>query len=184
MIDKIMRYLRMFLLLGIMIIFSGEKFLSAQEIYKVLEADTRGIFGLNLETSESFRLSDISSGLLSVSRIRFYSTSSFDDIYRERTADYTTKISKFTQLSRLVMPINQGRSGAAIGIEYGYSSSYAYKKSISDQEYLLENKLERYALGAGRQFFANRLDLSGSTGAGAASCWRGLTAWAAAALIE
>ena len=158
------QYLMILLSLGILIIFSGENYLSAQEIYKVLEADTRGVFGLRWEEYGRSRSPDISIGLLSVSRIRFYSTSSFDDIYRERTADHTAKINRFTQLSRLEIPINHGRSGAAIGLEYGYSSSSAYKKSLSDQEYILEKKLERYAFGAGRRFFSNRIDLSASIG--------------------
>ena len=159
-----MRYLRFVLSLGILIIFSSDNKLSAQELYKVLEADTRGIFGLRWDKSNSSWSTDNSSGLLSVSSTRFYSTSSFDDIYRERSADYTTKISKITQLSGLEMPLNQGRGGAAIGLEYGYSSSYAYRKSSSDQEYILERKLERFAFRAGRRFFSDRLDITGSIG--------------------
>jgi len=159
-----MRYLRILLSLGILLIFSGDNYLFAQELYKVLEADTRGIFGLRWDQPGRSRSQDISIGLLSVSRMRFYSTSSFDDIYRERTADHTAKINRFTQLSRLEMPINHGKSGAAIGLEYAYSSSYAHKKSLSNQEFILERKFERYAFGAGRRFFSNRIDLSGSVG--------------------
>jgi len=84
MIDKIMRYIIIVLSLGIIFLFPGNRDLAAQELYKVLEADTRGIFGLRWDDFNASRSTNISSELLSVSSTRFYSTSSYDDIYMEK----------------------------------------------------------------------------------------------------
>ena len=139
--------------------------LSGQQLYNVLGGDTRGILGLNTLNRNSFSISTDPQLLLNVTDIRYYSVSTFDDIYREKAFELNTEVSKIIQISRIEFPVKSGQNGSAMGIEYSYNSSNIDRISASNQRYLFQRHLEQLSIAMGQRILRGKIGFAGSVGA-------------------
>lgn len=137
---------------------------TGQQLFNVLGGDTRGILGLNTLNQSSLSISTDPGLLLNVTSIRYYSVSTFDDIYRDKAIKFNTDVSKIIKISRLEIPLKSSHNSSAVGIEYSYNSSNIDRISASNERFLFQRQLEQLTIAMGQRLLRGRVEFAGSVG--------------------
>ena len=137
---------------------------TGQQLFNVLGGDTRGIMGLNTLNRNSLSISTDPRLLLNVTSIRYYSVSTFDDIYRDKAINFNTDVSKIIQISRLEIPLRSGHNSSAVGLEYSYNSSNIDRISASNERFLFQRQLEQLTIAMGQRLLRGKVEFAGSVG--------------------